>query len=180
MSSFGIEGYEPHWLSGISAIESAHGGRLGRLAGRTLTRAWLVWDLDDDTWWADCPVLLDFGGEQVEVNHQKLDECAITWNTIDPARPVRWAGADDLRLAWRAETSPDLTGLCGQSVHAVDLLEWAGDRGDLANGTVALGFTFTGGHLTVDNALDENGLRFTSPAAEYRRRRQSGGAQPQP
>ncbi|WP_205302879.1 hypothetical protein [Nonomuraea montanisoli] len=69
MFDFGIPGYRPEWLSGRSAISTTHGARLGRLVGRRLTRALLVWDLDEDKWFADCPVLLDFEGEQVEINH---------------------------------------------------------------------------------------------------------------
>jgi hypothetical protein len=59
---------------------------LDRLVDRRLTRALLVWDLDEDKWFADCPILLDFEGEQVENNHGKFDELSITWHTIDPAR----------------------------------------------------------------------------------------------
>ncbi|WP_433498929.1 hypothetical protein ACQP1K_00775 [Sphaerimonospora sp. CA-214678] len=98
MFNFGIPRYRPEWLSGRSAITATHGARLGRLVDRRLTRALLVWDLDEDKWFADGPVLLDFEGEQVEINHGKLDELSITWNTIDPARSPDWP---DFHLAWR-------------------------------------------------------------------------------
>lgn len=48
--------------------------------------AWLVWDVQDNEWFSDCPVLLSFTGEQVEVNHQKFDDPSITWNTVGPHR----------------------------------------------------------------------------------------------
>ncbi|GAA3470616.1 hypothetical protein [Nonomuraea roseola] len=37
----------------------------------------MVWDLDEDEGFADCPVLLDFEGEQVEINHRKFDALTI-------------------------------------------------------------------------------------------------------
>ncbi len=43
---------------------------LAALVGRRLSAVWLVWDRDDDTWFADAPVLLGFEGEQVELCHQ--------------------------------------------------------------------------------------------------------------
>jgi hypothetical protein len=169
MFSFGIDGYQPRWIDGLPAITSAHGERLRTLTGRTLTRTWLVWDLTDDSWWADCPVLLDFDGEQVEINHQKFDDLSITWNTVDPAQPVAWPASDNLQLAWRDDTPPELTALHGQTLEAVELLEWTGASNDMASGMVAVGFILANGHLAIYNALDENGLQFQPPTANYRR-----------
>ncbi|MFG3558328.1 hypothetical protein ACGGAQ_28515 [Micromonospora sp. NPDC047557] len=71
---FGIAGYHPSWLSGVDEIANRHRQRLQSLVGRRLTATWLVWDDDRDEWFADCPVVLDFAGERLEVNHQKFDE----------------------------------------------------------------------------------------------------------
>ncbi|GAA3250239.1 hypothetical protein [Nonomuraea helvata] len=165
MFNFGIPGYRPEWLSGQSAITTAHGVRLAHLTGRRLTRALLVWDLDQDEWFADCPILLDFDGEQVEINHWKFDELSITWNTIDPKRALDWP---DFHLAWRDDASDELTALVGEPCSAVELLMWRSR--DLVEGTiVSLGFGFPNGQVTIYNALDENGLEFTSPGDHYTR-----------
>ncbi|MCM0674449.1 hypothetical protein NCC78_07075 [Micromonospora phytophila] len=34
--------------------------------------------LDTDEWFADCPILLDFGADQVKVNHQNFDDLSLT------------------------------------------------------------------------------------------------------
>ena len=81
-------------------------------------------------------MLLDFGGEQFEINHYNLDTVLVTWNTINPATPVRWPGTD-LNLGWQDESK---AGLHGQRLDTVELLEWTG--ADLARRTVALSFTF--------------------------------------
>ncbi|SFW91656.1 hypothetical protein [Amycolatopsis australiensis] len=172
MTFFDIEGYEPRWLTGRQAIVSAHGARLAALAGRRLTGAWLAWDLDDGTWFADAPVLLGFEGEQVELCHHKFDELSITWRTADPLRRARWTFGDDpaIRLAWRTGARAELAELQGRRLRSVELLEWAGD--DLARGMVAPRFAFAdGGAVTVHNALDENGLEFGEPDPAYRRYR---------
>ena len=164
MFDFGIPDYRPEWLSGRSAVTATHGKRLARLAGRRLTRTLLVWDLDADEWFADCPVILEFEGEQVEINHWKFDEISITWNAIDPARAPDWP---DFQLAWRDDVPDELTALVGHACSAVELLMWK-DR-DLAEGTVSLGFGFPNGHVTIYNALDENGMEFALPGADYAR-----------
>ncbi|MFD5322800.1 hypothetical protein [Streptomyces sp. NPDC127092] len=158
MFDFGIAGYQPTWLNRRSDITREHGQRLRGLVGRTLTRVWMVWDLQADEWFCDCPVLFDFEGEQVEINHHKFDDLSVTWNTVDPGRPVRWP---DFDLQWRAEPLPELRALQGRSLTGVELLEWTGR--DLAQGNVDVSLVFTTGRVTVFNALDENGLRFTPP-----------------
>ncbi|MFK0214509.1 MULTISPECIES: hypothetical protein [unclassified Streptomyces] len=164
MFDFGIAGYRPAWLSGPSDLARVHGDRLRALAGRTLTGVWAVWDLGDDEWFCDCPVLFDFEGEQVEINHQKLGDLSLTWNTIDPTRPVRWSGFD---LSWRREPIGGLQALRGLPLRAVELLEWTGE--DVAQGNVDVSLTFGTGRVTVFNALDENGLSFAPPGPDQRR-----------
>jgi hypothetical protein len=161
---FGIGGYRPHWLNGRLAVEAGHGRRLRALIGRPLARAWLVWDVQDDEWFSDCPVLFDFTGEQVEINHQKFDDLSITWNTVDPHQPVRWP---DFDLRWRHDTRAELHALQGQVLQDVQLLEWTGD--DLARGSVAVSFRFPHDRLTIANALDENELTSGPPDARYQR-----------
>ncbi|MEV4140492.1 hypothetical protein AB0J72_51050 [Dactylosporangium sp. NPDC049742] len=166
MFRFGIQGYRPRWRNGRDSIVTAHGARLAGLGGLTLRHVWLVWDLDDDEWFADAPVLLDFGAEQVEIDHQKFDDLSITWNTIDPHQAIEDPG---FRLAWRAEPLPPLTELPGRTLDHVELLEWTG--GDMADGSVAVGLDLGQTWLVVYNALDENGLEHHPPGPSYRRHR---------
>jgi hypothetical protein len=161
---FDIESYRPQWLRGHSVITAAHGRRLRALIGRPLTHAWLAWDFQDNEWFSDCPVLFDFDGEQAEINHAKFDDLAITWNTVDPRRPVRWPG---FALQWRDDQRPELRAFQGQALRDIELLVWTGR--DMARGSVALSFRFTGGHVTVFNALDENGLSLGPPEPHHRR-----------
>ncbi|MEH0823827.1 MULTISPECIES: hypothetical protein [unclassified Micromonospora] len=166
MFDFGIPGYRPVWLHRCSEVAAAHGERLAALAGRRLRHVWLVWNLDDDSWFADCPVLLDFSGEQVEVNHQKFADLSVTWNSISPTGPVTWP---DFHLAWRSDPLPELAALAGQPLRAVTLLELQVPRWDLANGSTALGLTFPGGDVVLHNGLDENAFAFGPPDPGYRR-----------
>ncbi|MFE5535980.1 hypothetical protein ACFQ78_09590 [Streptomyces sp. NPDC056519] len=163
MFAFDVERYRPHWLNGRAEVTRAHGQRLGALRGRSLTRVWLAWDIEDDEWFRDCPVLLDFGGEQVEVQHAKFADLDIAWTMTDPRRPARWPG---FRLEWRPEPLPELRVLRGMTLQGVELLEWAGDHA--GRGSVDVSFVFADGRLTVSNGLDENELVFTPPQPRQR------------
>ncbi len=128
----------------------------------------MVWDLDDDAWFSDGLILLDFDGEQVEIVHQKFDQISITWNTVDSAQPLDWAG-EGFRLVWRDDVLGELAALREQRLQAVELLEWTAE--DMARGTVAISFAFPDDRVTVYNALDENGLDFGPPDHRYTRHR---------
>ncbi|RAO09377.1 hypothetical protein GUI43_03718 [Micromonospora noduli] len=128
-----------------------------------------MWEAEHDEWFADCPVVLDFAGERLEVNHQKFDDLSITWNSVDVTRPPVWSTSDDFRLVWRDDAPAVLAALRGQRLEAVELLEWAG--GDLADGSVAVGLRFSDGWLALYNPLDENGIAFGQLEPEYRRHR---------
>ncbi|MEU7295713.1 hypothetical protein AB0A76_21250 [Streptomyces exfoliatus] len=163
MFDFGIAGYQPAWSDGRSHVVQEHGHRLRGLTGRTLTRVWMVWDLRNDEWFCDCPVLFDFDGQQVEIHHHKLGDLSLTWNMIDPTHPIRWPGFD---LQWRPEPFPGLQALRGLPLKGVELLEWIG--GDVAQGNVDISFAFETGRVTVFNALDENGVSFDPPGPSQR------------
>lgn len=166
MLRFGIHGYEPQWLNGRDSIAAAHGRLLAGLHGSTLRHVWLVWDLGSDEWFTDAPVLLEFGTEQVEIDHQKFDDLSITWNSIDPVRAIEEPMTD---LAWRSEPLPALAELPGRELRRVELLEWIGGAGDMASGSIAIGLEFSSKWLTIFNALDENGMTDDPPDEGYRR-----------
>ncbi|WP_254402455.1 hypothetical protein [Streptomyces sp. AC555_RSS877] len=166
----GISGFEPSLLVGLDAIRQAHGSRLATLAGRRLTGFAVVRFAEDGDWFADCPVVLDFDGIQVEVCHWKLDELSIGWGTIDTAADI--AGWEWFELApqW-SQRDERLEPFVGQEMREVALLEWRPAGRDLAAGTVAVEFAFAGGCLRIVNGLDENRIEVGEAQPEYVRHR---------
>ncbi len=165
--AFDITSYRPPRLCGVGTISETHADRLRSLIGRRLDSVWVVWDLEEDSWFADCPVLFAFEGAQVEISHSKFSDMSITWNEIDPAAPVVWSGSElEFRLMWRKDERSGMAALHGRDLAAVELLEWNGR--DMAQGMVAVSFVFDDGRITIYNALDENGLELTPPDSGYR------------
>ena len=69
-----IEGWKPEWHHDAEALAAAHRHLFVRLIGRRLRAGRLLWDIAERGWFADGPVLLDFGVAQVEIGHRKFDE----------------------------------------------------------------------------------------------------------
>jgi hypothetical protein len=151
----GIPGFEPRFLVGFDVVRAEHGSRLAALGGRCLTGYALVRFADDGKWFADCPVVLDFDGVQVEICHWKLDGLSISWNTMDSAAAIsgwEWSG---LTPEWSC-ADERLEPFAGQELREVALLEWRPSGPGLAAGTVAVEFAFDAGRFHVANGLDEN------------------------
>ncbi|MFE5794228.1 hypothetical protein ACFQ8C_16830 [Streptomyces sp. NPDC056503] len=151
----GISGFAPTFRVGIDAIRRAHGSRLAALADRRLTWFALVRFAEDGDWFADCPVVLDFEGAQVEVCHWKFDELSIGWDTIDTTAAITGWEEAGFTPRWSREDER-LESFVGRELAEVRLLEWCPAERDLAAGTVAVEFVFTGGCLRIVNGMDEN------------------------
>ncbi|MCX5214580.1 hypothetical protein OG689_35900 [Kitasatospora sp. NBC_00240] len=166
----GISGFEPSFLVGIEAARQAHASRLATLVGRRLTGFALVRFVENGDWFADCPVLLDFDGLQVEVCHSKLDELSIGWNTIDTAATITGWESFELTPQW-SHSDEHLEPFVGQELREVALLEWRPAEHDLAAGTVAVEFAFIEGCLRIVNGLDENRIEIGAAQPDYIRHR---------
>ncbi|WP_371676272.1 hypothetical protein [Streptomyces sp. NBC_01276] len=166
----GISGFEPSFLVGLDAVRQAHGSRLAALAGRRLTRFAVVRFVEDGDWFAECPVVLDFDGAQVEVCHWKFDELSIGWDTIDTAADIAGWEWSELTPQW-SQRDGRLEPFVGQELREVALLEWLPAGRDLAAGTVTVEFAFAGGCLRIVNGLDENHIELGGAQPDYVRHR---------
>ncbi|MFF3015572.1 hypothetical protein [Streptomyces sp. NPDC057939] len=162
----GISGFKPSFLVGTELVRHAHGPRLAELAGRRLTRFALVRFAEDDDWYADCPVLLDFDDVQLEVCHSKFDELSIGWDTIDTTVAVTGWEWFELTPRWSSRHEL-IEPFVGQELYEVALLEWCPAAADLAAGSVAVEFVFGGGRLRIVNGLDENRIEVGAAPPEY-------------
>ncbi|MEU8319562.1 hypothetical protein AB0C33_14410 [Nonomuraea sp. NPDC048881] len=162
----GISGFEPTFLVGLEAVREHHGPRLAALAGRRLSGFALVRFVEDGDWYADCPVVLDFDGVQVELCHWKFDELSIGWNAIDTTAPVTGWEEDELTPAW-SSADERLESFVGRELREVALLEWRPSRPDVAAGTLAVEFAFGTGRFHVANALDENSIEVGDAHPEW-------------
>ncbi|MFC3384795.1 hypothetical protein [Couchioplanes azureus] len=172
MILLGIEGYEPEWHYDAGALAAVHRGRFAQLIGRKLLHGWLMWDMSARGWFADGPVILGFGGTNVEITHRKFDECAITWDQVDMSAPIDWY-ATGIQLDWRADPHAALRQARGRILREVNIVERTTVAEWRPRVLHAVEFLFEGARLAVYNAMDENGLtgvpEMDLPVASWRR-----------
>ncbi|MBB6347251.1 hypothetical protein FHU36_003796 [Nonomuraea muscovyensis] len=173
----GISGFEPTFLVGLEAVREEHGPNLAALGGRRLTGFAIVRFVEDEDWFADCPVVLDFDGVQIEICHWKLDELSISWNSIDTTTAISDWEWFELTPAW-SSADERLEPFVGQELREVALLEWRPSSYDLADGTIAVEFVFDAGRFHIANALDENSIDLGDAHPEFVRHPLGCGAPP--
>ncbi|MDA0635023.1 hypothetical protein OUY22_16515 [Nonomuraea sp. MCN248] len=172
----GISGFQPAFVAGLEAVREEHGPGLAALGGRRLTRFALVRFVEDGDWYAECPVVLDFDGVQVEICHTKFDELSIGWNSIDTTTAIRGWEYDEFTPAWSG-ADERLEPFVGLELREVALLEWRpSSRHDMAEGSIAVEFVFEAGRFHIANALDENSIDVGDAGPEFVRHRLGGGA----
>ena len=174
-----VSGWQANFLTSTDQL-AAQRANLLKLIGRRLVDSWIVWNLDDDTWFADLPVVLLFDdGQQLELCWEKFDDLSISWNPIDVAIPpqawVTWP------LEWRSAKHASLKGLVGNAVTDVSATEFVytapryrarknwRDSPEARRAATGLWLEFGSTGLHVFNALDENGMSSYFPVVDGHR-----------
>jgi hypothetical protein len=148
----GVPGYEPLHVVQVADVPAADRGRLRSLVGRELTASWAVWDVEDDDWFTDAPMVLDFEQHRLELAGFKTHLC-LAWDTIDVNAPFDWYGTDFV-LEWRRDAIAAVNVLRGRPLTAVALLVARDEVGGLA-------LTAGDAYVELYNALDELGATNT-------------------
>ncbi|MFB9366005.1 hypothetical protein [Kitasatospora albolonga] len=162
----GISGFEPAFLVGVDTVRRVHGARLTALVGRRLTGFAVVRFAEDRDWFANCPVVLDFDGVQVELCHWRFDELSIGWGTIDTSAAIAGWEESEFTPEW-SRSDERLEPFVGQALREVTLLQWRPSKRDLAPGSVTVEFAFADGFLRIANGMDENRIELGPADPEY-------------
>lgn len=162
VTDHGIPGWAPRWGPAGEQLTELRSILVG-LRGRRIVDSRVVWDLEDNSWFADLPVVLLLDDHrQLEISWQKFDDLSISWDSLDlEAAPIGWA---DQPLAWQSQGHDALRSVNGRvitSTALTELLFTTGQTGTPGGWLVGgLLLETDGGSLHIFNALDENGLSF--------------------
>lgn len=166
----GMDSYNPHFYSESSDIMTELGQELKKLIGKEILDIWVVYDINNNEWFKDCPIVLNVDGIKVELCAIKIDEFAITFNTIEMSEKLNWYDIDNFNLEWRKEPINDLLLVKNKKICNIELIEYnleteityskenpnqVGEKHSawILNG---IGFELTDGYFSVFNSLDEN------------------------
>jgi len=176
----GIRDYRPRPVTTVRDLVARHGDRLHSLVGRRLDTAWGLCFVCDGEWCSTGPLVLDFGGERLEVVAEGFDRLCVTWNEIDLAETPDddYQDDPDLAMEWSRIQRPELARVLGRAVGGLTVLEndfrFEAVDGRRVEAWLLAGLEFVfdrGGHaLQVYNVLNELGLAAEDPRSGSWRR----------
>jgi hypothetical protein len=165
-----VSGWLPDFLPADEQL-AQQAERLRSLVGSRLTAAWIGRNLEDDEWFADLPVVLQFDHlPQLELCWEKFDDLSITWDTVDlTVTPKAWV---EWPLEWREQAHPAVASVVGTTVEQISATtsRFVTQNVDHPHKvravwlTTGLWLATSRGGLHIFNALDENGLESRLPA----------------
>ena len=71
-----------HFFSDLQAFLSVWGATLDKLTGETILCVWGVWDIEDETWFDDAPMLVELTAGTLSIHVTCEKYLAIGWNDI--------------------------------------------------------------------------------------------------
>lgn len=168
----GMDSYNPYFYSVSSDIINELGQELNKLIGKDIIDIWVVYDKKNNEWFKDCPIVLNVEGIKAELCAFKMEEFAITFNTIDMSEKLNWYDIDNFDLEWRKEPINDLLFVKNKKICNIELIEYnlqteityskdnpnqVGKKHStwILNG---IGFELTDGYFSVFNGLDVNDI----------------------
>lgn len=164
-----VSGWVPDFLPADAQL-ARHAACLRSLVGDQVADAWVVWNLEQDEWFADLPVVLQMiRGPQLEVCWAKFDDLSITWDTIAVTEtPHAWV---EWPLEWRHQALPPLATVVGATVRRLAASSILFSTQDMDHPhdvtkvwmTTGLWIGTGAGGVHLFNALDENGVSSKPP-----------------
>jgi hypothetical protein len=150
----GIPGFKPHFYSDAKAFKTAHQDALKAAIGFPIQAYYLQWEMDDDTWNRDAPLIFIIREQQYEFCAYKMSDFHLSINQIDRNIPLNWYGSnDEFPLLWKKSPLDQLNPLLDKKIEKIRLVEWLG---------LLVGIQFflstSPFPLCILNALDENSI----------------------
>ena len=113
----GILNYEPNFFDDTEIFVKVLYDKLIGTIGLTLEDYWLMWDINENEWYNDGPVILKIGGAQFEFTTYNLDNFSLTFDKIDLTSKLDWYGiGDELPLIWKNRSNESVNNLLGRTI----------------------------------------------------------------
>ena len=150
-----INGYYPDWVLNREEAEKLISHWSKSWVGKSIEESFVGWYPQDDSWFADLPIMLIIGGEQVEICWQQFDSLSITKNQLSREKCITYGE----EYPYKRNALPELTASIGKTILAVKLGMSSMTIEDKTLPMInSVDFHLEGGFLSIYNSLDENGV----------------------
>ncbi len=150
----GIPNFQAQFYSDPHRFRRAHREKLLAAIGYPIETYYLQWELDDDAWNADGPIILMIKGLQYECCAFQVGSYHLSLNSIDMQDALDWYGSsNEFPLSWEQNPMPSINSVLHKPISQISLICWqqllVGLQFSIANAPLP---------LNLINGLDQNDL----------------------
>ncbi|WP_053992559.1 hypothetical protein [Mangrovimonas sp. TPBH4] len=121
----GIPSYKPKFHTKPESFKNEFEKTLSELIGKKIDRFWVMWDINENEWLADGPVILEFDGNRFEFTVYQLTEFSLTINSFELSEKLDWYGSgDEMPLAWKENGKPELVKNLSKPITRINILTY--------------------------------------------------------
>lgn len=160
----GIPTYRPRFHTDGNEFVMENESILSNLIGKRITKYWLMWDVLQDEWLADGPVVLEIENNRYEFTAYQLAEFSMTVNSFSLSDKLDWYDSgDEMPLVWNENAKPEWNNILNQSVKGINVLSYDFLKENNEDDFSLLGIEFILEHqskglnfFSIFNGLDQN------------------------
>jgi hypothetical protein len=142
---------------------------LKKAIGQKLLASYVVWDIEEDEWFTDGVVVLQFEQLQLELCCNKMEEISVKSSSVDLLKRPKVSWDPEGAYEWRKNVIPEVNSVIGGFLESLRIVEtefcsWPmGEAYGSPNMVCTwilngLNLYFSNGYFAFFNALDENDI----------------------
>ncbi len=156
----GISTYKPNFHTSAESFKNEFDKTLSGLIGKRIERLWLMWDVKENEWLADGPVILEINGNRFEFTVYQIAEFSLTINSFELSDALDWYGSgDEMPLTWKENGKDELIKNLNKPIIGINILTYTMES-ELLYGIEFILETESVSHLEnffcIYNGLDQN------------------------
>ena len=121
----GISTYKPNFHTSAKKFKNEFDQILFGLIGKKIERFWLMWDVKENEWLADGPVILEIDGKRFEFTVYQIAEFSLTINSFELSDKLDWYGSgNEMPLIWKENGKAELTKSLNKRIVGINILTY--------------------------------------------------------
>ncbi len=162
----GIPSYKPKFHNNGKSFKNKFEKTLTELIGKKIERYWLMWNLNEDEWLADGPVIIEIIGQRFEFTAYQLDDFSMTVDSFKLSEKLDWYGSgDEMPLNWQENPKIELNENLNKAITEINILTYDFYKNNIESEYVLIGIEFVlekkyesdeENFFSIYNGLDQN------------------------
>lgn len=115
--------YNPIFYQGSKNFLAVKNNVLKNLINKEIKNYYLLYDIEDNSWWQTQPIILVIDGNQYEFLFDNLSDFSLTINQINTKEKCNWYEQDEIDVAWKSNCNQDIDNILNKKIKEINIIE---------------------------------------------------------